>query len=144
MIINKTTGAIYLPESILITAEMTRLDFEASSLGKNSKLFVKNDPWNSFHLPKIVLADKRLNVIVFFEWNRLTRVDIAFNLDLNVTTWADWSYENEMANKKYHDALLEENLGQPPYVFSWGKVISVYDERSEGSEIIITYAAERQ
>ena len=144
MIINKTTGAIYLPESILITAEMTRLDFETSSLGKNSKLFVKNDPWNSFHLPKIILADKRLNVIVFFEWNRLTRVNIAFNLDLNATTWADWSYENEMANKKYHDALLEENLGQPPYVFSWGKVASVYDERSEGSKIIITHAAERQ
>ena len=85
------------------------------------------------------MADKRLNVIVFFEWNRLARVNIAFNLDLNATTWADWSYENEMANKKYHDTLLEENLGQPPYVFSWGKVASVYDERSEGSEIIITY-----
>ena len=67
MIINKTTGAVYLSESILITAEMTRLDFEASSLGKNSKLFVKNDPWNSFHLPKIVLADKRLNVRLYEE-----------------------------------------------------------------------------
>ena len=100
MIINKTTGAIYLPESILITAEMTRLDFEASSLGKNSKLYVKNEPWKSFFLPKIVLADKRLSGMVFFEWNRLTRVNIAFNLDLNATTWADWSYENEMANKK--------------------------------------------
>ena len=44
-----------------------------------------------------------------------------------------------MANKKYHDALLEENLGQPPYAFSWGKVASVYDERSEGSAILITY-----
>ena len=86
MIINKTTGAIYLPECISITPEMTRLDFEASNLGKNSKLSVRNEPWKSFYLPRIVLADKMLGAMIFFEWNRLTRVDIAFNLDLNVTT----------------------------------------------------------
>jgi hypothetical protein len=38
-----------------------------------------------------------------------------------------------------HDALLENELGNPPYRFSWGIVESVFDKKGGGSQIIIRF-----
>ena len=45
-----------------------------------------------------------------------------------------------MERKALHDARLKATLGNPPYDFAWGKVLSVYDSRSGASSVIIRYS----
>jgi len=55
---------------------------------------------------------------------------------------SDWSRERELDRKAQHDALLSRDLGAPPYAFEWGNILSVFDERSGGSIIIVEYRDE--
>jgi len=54
-------------------------------------------------------------------------------------SWSNWVEEKELQQKAIHDSLLFKMLNQPPYKYSWGEVQSVYDARSGGSSIIISY-----
>ena len=47
--------------------------------------------------------------------------------------------EAQMTLKEFHDSLLREELGDPPYVFEWGQVNSGYSERDVSSEISVRY-----
>ena len=71
-------------------------------------------------MPIIRLSNKELFVSLFFDDTNLAIVEIAFSLDPSAKTWEDWSYEQEMENKQFHDALLKEDLGDPPYTYWWG------------------------
>ena len=44
-----------------------------------------------------------------------------------------------MERKALHDAQLQAMLGDLPYEFAWGKVMSIYDSRSAASRLIIRY-----
>lgn len=53
--------------------------------------------------------------------------------------WADWSLENERERKKIHDSYLLTQLGSPPYISPWGRVVSVIDPRNQEAYIKIEY-----
>ncbi len=138
-LIDKMTGTVCISSDICVRADLTRHSFYTSGLGKKSKPSIRNEPWMSWNLPAVKLADKEIFSSIFFNGEKLDMVDVAFNLDPSATTWADWSLEQELRNKAFHDALLEHDLGSPPYEFPWGKVVSIYSERTEASLIVITY-----
>lgn len=50
-----------------------------------------------------------------------------------------WSKALEDQIKSFHDAWLKEQLGKPPYQFTWGKVISVIEPHWYSANIIIDY-----
>ncbi len=93
----------------------------------------------SWNLPAVELPDKKIYASVFFKGEKLDMVTWTVDLPPFGTTWADWSLEKEMQIKAYNDVLLEQDLGSPPYEFSWGTVVSVYSERSDASLIVIRY-----
>ena len=53
--------------------------------------------------------------------------------------WENWSLEQELSRKALHDKFLAESLGAQPYDYAWGQVLSIYDERSAESRIIVKY-----
>jgi hypothetical protein len=58
----------------------------------------------------------------------------------NDPTWKKWSEKEEKILKRFHSKILFRLLGIPPYRFLWGKVESIYDERSASSYIVISYS----
>ena len=56
-----------------------------------------------------------------------------------VPSWEGWSMEKELQKKEYNDIWLIKDVGYPPYIFSWGKLQSVYNAKEASSYIMITY-----
>jgi hypothetical protein len=90
------------------------------------------------------LVENGISVLltVHFHVEALESVEFFFLLpsEKETGTWADWSEVNEQSRKSLHDTLLSADLGAAPYHFAWGNVMSVYDERSGASRIIVRYA----
>lgn len=57
------------------------------------------------------------------------------------SSWEDWTEAQQERETKANDQFLLDTLGQPPYVYSWGRIVSCYDQRSGNSFIIISYQA---
>lgn len=52
----------------------------------------------------------------------------------------DISMEQEMQRKEVHDKILEDMGIQSGNVYSWGKIVSQYDSKSNISSINIYYS----
>jgi len=138
--IDKTNGTTTVPGMQgQISSELTRAAFLSSPIAEKAVVCVKNEPWCSWSLSPTVTGETTWYAHLYFHGERLNRVDLAIGATNESQSWDDWTKENEMARKMVHDALLSENLGTPPYDYTWGKVFSVFDERRGGSCIIVDY-----
>jgi hypothetical protein len=54
-------------------------------------------------------------------------------------TWADWKKDKEERRKKVHDNFLRAQLGPPPYLYPWGRVVSALDPHDSTARIVIHY-----
>lgn len=63
--------------------------------------------------------------------------------DGSVPTWENWSQERELQKKARNDRWLKKELGEPPYVFPWGSLQSLYDPREASSYIALEYKERR-
>lgn len=79
-------------------------------------------------------------VRLFFECDnkRLKYVLLSAQDDNSIPSWDTWSRENELERKVRNDVWLQEELGVPPYKFTWGMLESVFDEKAASSYIWIT------
>lgn len=141
--IDQTTGTIVIPGgSESISPDLTRPAFLSSGWASAASVCVKNEPWCSWDLFPVVADGKKWYVRLQFHADRLTRVEVTVADPNERQSWADWSREKEPDRKAKHDALLFRDLGSAPYAFAWGKILSVFDERSGGSSIIVDYGNE--
>lgn len=165
MFIDKNSGAIELPNGLVITAELTKARFE------NSAYFSQVTPHDYGTLP--------------FQWYRFDggqvdghtlHVDLCFYsdvlIDFQVTTnfyganqrkWEDFSLEIEAQSKTFHDELLQKILGKPhkkfllplengesvldyrmEYSYAWGIVWSVYDSKGGFAYIGVKYGSRHE
>jgi hypothetical protein len=85
---------------------------------------------------------RKLVLMVYFHQEQIKSVEMFFFLpdEKESGSWDDWSEQNELRRKAQHDQLLSDQLGAAPYEYKWGKVWSVYDQRSGDSRIIVSYA----
>ena len=51
----------------------------------------------------------------------------------------EWSREKEDVIKRFHDQWLKEQLGNPPYQFDWGRVLSIVEPHWYSANIVIDY-----
>ena len=142
VMLEKVTGAIVLDkDSFRIGSQLRRDHFLASRLAETAKLLVKNEPWCSYLLKPEYINGMPFLISLFFHNQTLQRVELvdAHDYNENENPWSNWSEEKENNRKVRHDKWLESILGRPPYRHEWGKISSLYDPRSGGSSIIITY-----
>jgi hypothetical protein len=144
MMIDQTTGTVAIPGgSESISPGLTRSAFLSSPLAASASICVENEPWCSWDLPPVVADEKKWYVRLYFHADRLTRIGLTVADPNESQSWSEWSKEKELDRKARHDALLSRELKTPPYDFAWGKVLSVFDERSGGSSIIVDYTNEK-
>ena len=140
--IDQNTGEITI-ESVPIRfgADFSRGEFLHSPLVKNASVFVKNEPYCSYQIGTFRADDLSLIISLWFFGKKLESVELVHHTAEQFgSSWADWTEENELKRKAIHDAWLEKQLGKPPYIYDWGAVSSVYDERSGGSSIVVRYS----
>jgi len=125
--INKITGEIKINEHLIFSPTMTFEDF------KETPFYDNQDGIRVIQLSDSQYINGDEYYVSFF-----FREGMIYALTLicaNMTI----SEENEMERKKLHDKILTANNIESGKEYSWGKVTSEYDARSNSSEIVITY-----
>lgn len=137
--IEKATSTISFPArpESLCTAT-TRTIFLDSALPEVSTVNVKNEPWCSWNISPAEWNGKEWYATVHFHGDQLHAIHIGAGSPEFGTSRNDWSEEKELRRKQYHEGVLRDELGPPPYDFSWGTVASVFDSKGGTSSIIIT------
>ncbi len=142
--IEQATGKIQMSlGDIYVSPLFTREQFLASPIAGQCRELVRNEPFCSFALPAIQFDGHSFAWSLWFRGSVLQRVSIECADAKFGSSWSDWSEEREMARKRFHDSFLQTVLG-PDWNqrhFSWGKVLSVYDQKGGFSSIQIIYVA---
>jgi len=55
-------------------------------------------------------------------------------------SWSGWSKEKELLRKELNDEWLYNQLGEPPYKYGWGEIVSESEIRSGSGHITIIYS----
>lgn len=131
--IDKTTGTVTV-ENLTIS----KVDTKSSFLTKNSTLILdtfNNNEWITYRL----INFQEVIISLIFNGEKLKQIHLV-SIDPNSGgDWNSWSIESEKVRKQIHDKWLTTDLYTQPYVYEWGKVDSVYDDKSGCSQIIIHY-----
>lgn len=141
MVIDKGTGAVTIGD-FSISPALTRSALKSSSDFSSWKSYTGDAIAYFSYKRKLVDTDgQQILMMPFFHLERLTQVELFYLLpdEPESSGWEDWSEAQEMKRKALHDAQIKATLGNPPYDFAWGEVLSVYDSRSGASLVIVRY-----
>lgn len=64
-------------------------------------------------------------------------------IDDSLPSWSNWSREKEQEVNRRNILWLQDEIGNPPYEYDWGKIQTAFHEK-EGSSYITIYLTERQ
>lgn len=136
--LNKITGEILI-NNVKVGSKFTKEDFIHSRL--NDEVLSKDeDIYTNYYLKLQKIGEKLFVVRILFNHNgKLSEVLLSIALDGKIPSWENWSEEQQLLNKRENDTWLYEIIGRPPYTFSWGRIISVYDNLAGSSHIRILY-----
>jgi hypothetical protein len=114
---------------------LTLENFQASESSKAAKRI--SNVSHHYELRTVRADGWHCGLLLIFD-NSLNKIVLSFSE--KALDWSDWSKEGELRRKENHDAFLREQLGPPPYNFSWGRVVSVIDSHDSSARISIQYA----
>ena len=136
-----TTGTVRTDAGEAIDARLTRAAFLASSLAEGAPTLVANEPWHSWLVDRAI-GGRPFKLGLYFESERLDMVVMAIDEPaFGGPTWAEWTRELEERRREAHTAWLatfDATIGEGRD-FAWGRVASIFDDRSGGSEIVVRY-----
>ena len=142
--INKNNGSIFIAEAnIHIESHLKKNSFLSSerfhALIEERREY-KNSHSNYRLKTFAINENDTLGMTIYFDpQGKISMIILYISNKFLSGTWENWSLEKEMQRKRLHDEWLEGFLGKPPYNFEWGRAWSVYDKRSGGSGMGITY-----
>jgi hypothetical protein len=135
ILIDRVTGKLKIvSRDWELAPGLTLEKFEASESSKAAKR--TSNISQHYQLCTVFADGWHCGLLLIFD-NSLRKIVLSFSekgLD-----WSDWSKEGELRRKENHDAFLREQLGPPPYNFSWGRVVSVIDSHDSSARISIRY-----
>lgn len=133
MKISVSNGSISF-EGGMLQLTVDRTGFLDTPLGRIAKHDFINDDSRHYKIepePGIVGT-------IFFKGERMDRVFLLMTIPSDERN--EWTERLELERKAKHDAWLRAELGEPPYEYTWGRVVSEFDGRACVSEIIVVYA----
>lgn len=122
-------GYVTLPEGYQVCPSTTEKAFISSNDGINAKLVIDNNDYTSYKTTNIPFLDENVIITLFFHNNHITQVQVYFELGESNTV-------NEAAYIKH---WLIHKLGQPPYLYDWGEIKVISDNRSDFSVLAVLY-----
>lgn len=107
--------------------------FLANPLGRTATLFLQNANWTNYR----VRPEKGVVATLLYNGAQLDRVFLL--LEIPADESEAWTEDLELKRKQVHDQWLKAELGSGPYSYSWGRIVSEFDQRDCESEIIVVY-----
>jgi hypothetical protein len=116
-----------------ISRSHDRAQFLESPIGVRSKEGLHNEPWRHYEIsPEPGVAGS-----VLFRSDEIQKIFLMMLIPSDRTD--QWTAELELERKSIHDRWLQQELGDPPWRYAWGKVVSEFDPKTVASEIIVVY-----
>jgi len=128
-------GAI-LFETGAVRRELGRSELLRAPIGRTAQEQLGNPEQEWRHIA--IDPEPGVAVTLIYQSENLSEAMISF--EVPARAGAEWSIEIEHERRGLHDEWLRSALGDPPYEYGWGSVVSVFDEKGLGSEIIVAYA----
>jgi hypothetical protein len=128
MLIDKLSGSLTAGEE-MFPRHMLIAEFKRTKAGSGSKLGVENGPWKSYQVACAFM----------FHEQSLYQICMAITGESS-ESWDAWTEDKELERRRTHDNFLRNTLGIAPYVYAWGEVVSVLDEKSGEASIIVRYS----
>lgn len=133
-------GYLYIKnKDLIISPKLSKKEFKSSDLYNDVISHDIVNEYPSYLIKPQIIADNLFTIRVLF--NKEGNVFI-INLDMTdgvISNWNNWSKRNNNKKKKDHDIWLKSQLGNPPYKYDWGEILSKYEAKSGASVIIIRY-----
>lgn len=97
-----------------------------------------NGVYASYKTKPFKYLNKNVIFVLSFEGNEISRVGIYFFKPSSA--WSESVVQEEKDKKLDQDLWLKQIFGRDgPYCFPWGKVESLYDQRSCSSSIVVSF-----
>jgi hypothetical protein len=127
-----------------IDARSKRRALLKSKLAQGATLDIENKEHRTYQLAEPLHLDEQLvSAQLYFKAESLKSISLAFGDKRFGTSWDDWSEAKERARQSAHLKWLRGFLDGkgPRWRFAWGIIESIYDQKSGGSSIEISYVA---
>lgn len=98
-----------------------------------------NNSYFWFYFKPIKILETQVSIGMCFQNENIFMVHMMINGKDFPNSWSDWSEAKELERKEAHDLWLQKNIGKPPYIYKWGKISSVYDNKGGFSVINILF-----
>lgn len=132
MKINIADGSIDFAGGAIQPA-MNATSFLRSPLGSKSEQWFANGPFETYRFS----PEPGITATTDFRDGRLLNVSMLFNLPDDPPEGP--SMEQELRRKQKHDEWLRAQLGEPPYRYDWGQVVSEFYHQHCESDIMVIY-----
>lgn len=132
MKIDTSTGTIAFSMGT-IGHSLDKARFLESNIGRASRESLVTANWSHYEID----PEEGWAGTVLFEGDAIDRVFLSMKPKSEGSE--SWTVERELEKKAAHDNWLREALGQPPFDYPWGRVVSDFDPKGLTSEIIIVY-----
>jgi len=132
MMIDRNTGTISFSLGD-VSRTFNKAQFLDTPIGRAAKESLVNANWSHYEI------DPEDDVVgtVLFDGNAIDRIFLSMRMKSDESE--EWSVELELQRKARHEEWLQDAMGQPPYRYCWGRVVSEFDPKGLASEIIIVY-----
>ena len=135
--IDQNTGEFIVGQQRL-GAALGEADFLNGEIGAGSSKLKRSGTRNYYEAWRHVTLELDLGLTLgFLPGGSLQRISAQFvGPEIRGT---EWSKEKEDKIKSFHDRWLKEQLGNPPYQFDWGRVLSILEPHWYSANIVIDY-----
>jgi hypothetical protein len=138
--IDVKTGHLIIDDDHRITPQTSLVTIEKWQLGISQQTREIGNSWNWIEVKNLKIDTLYFNISFLFKEEKMTGFTFAFqekSYDLN-PSWDSWSKEAEETNLARFNNWLKDKFGERR-VFEWGSIEAVYDVKSGGSSIKLSY-----
>jgi len=137
-VIDRATGALHFDDGVVIEPTLTRAQFLQMQPGETRDVSVQNEPWCSWRVTRLRSGGRVFIAVVQFRGEELQSVELVESDLVGFGDWKDWSEARELEDQRRYATFLSSELGSRRS-FHWGTASAIYDARSGGSFIKISY-----
>ena len=134
-------GHFRMDNDFVLSPKLSRKAFLSQDVGKQSQIVIDNAPFITYRLPLQSFYNIPCGVMLYFLNDVLTDVHLfpRWGNESSVSSWSVWSLERQLYAHEKNIEFLRKIYGSAPYIYPWGAIEAVLDEKSGSSSIIIKY-----
>lgn len=132
-------GEIIINNDFVLCKGLSKFDFKRSNIFDS---FVEQNSGNytRYYSTKNHIETDRVILSLYFNSIEILEIiNISLVINDDIPQWENWTLDNEMNLQDTNEKWLKRLIGNPPYDFSWGSILSKFDARAGSSYIEIRY-----